>query len=487
MIFKQFRKITMSAVLVASITLPSVVKASDTISISLSKAIEIGLSKNPTIKVADKEVQRVSYLKKEREGNLLPVVSASLAYQRAVMKQKMYLDGFDMTKLQDPQTAFLMQSLPSLIPIPQGVQDAQKAYYAAMSKGDGSIEVGRDNTFNGGISASMPIIAPTLWATIKMTDVELELVNENARSSKITLVDQIKKAYFAILYSQDSYRVLKKSYENSVENANSIQQKYIQGSVPEYEWIRADVQMKNARSILFSAERGVSIGILQLKMLMGIDMHTNIKIEGNLSQYENQLFEAILLSDTSQLSTNTNLKQLDIQKKQLEKTRDINMSTLLPVLAVSFNGQYMSMVNDNQTFTNKQTWFPFATAGLSLSIPIYQGGTKLNKDKQLKIQIDELELNRENFRRSLEFQYISCQDNLKKAVEKILTNKEGLRQSEKGLLIARKRYEVGAGVYLDLINSELANVQAELQYNQSIYDYLSAKADLEKLLGTNIK
>jgi outer membrane protein len=486
MILKQVKRITMSAVLVAGITLPSMVKASDTISISLSKAIEIAMSKNPTIKVADKEVQRVTYLKKEREGNLLPVVSASLAYQRAVMKQKMYLDGFDITKLQDPQTTFLMQSLPSLIPIPQGVQDAQKAYYAAMSKGDGSIEVGRDNTFNGGISASMPIIAPTLWATVKMTEVELELVNENARSSRIALLDQIKKTYYQILYNQDTYNVYKQSYKNSIDNANNILQKYKQGFVPEFEWIRADVQMKNSGTALVYAEKGVSIAILQLKMLMGIDMFVNIKVEGKLSEYENQLYESILKVDTSQINSNTNLKLLDIQIKQLDHTRKINMSSLLPMLSVSFNGQYMSMVNDNQIFTNKQTWFPYATAGLSLSIPIYQGGTKINKDKQMRFQREQLELNRENYKRSLEFNYISCIENIKNAIEKIQSNKESLRQAEKALQIARKRYEVGAGTFLDLISSDEANTRTGLQYNQSIYEYLTAFADLEKLLGTNI-
>jgi outer membrane protein TolC len=58
-----------------------------------------------------------------------------------------------------------------------------------------------------------------------------------------------------------------------------------------------------------------------------------------------------------------------------------------------------------------------------------------------------------------------------------------LRQAEKALNISQKRYDVGAATYLDLSNAELAYTQAGLAYNQSIYNYLSAKADLEKLLG----
>ena len=65
----------------------------------------------------------------------------------------------------------------------------------------------------------------------------------------------------------------------------------------------------------------------------------------------------------------------------------------------------------------------------------------------------------------------------------IESNKVALSQAEKAMTISQKRYEVGAGTYLDVANAELAYQQSGLAYNQAIYDYLSAKTDLEKLLG----
>ena len=50
-------------------------------------------------------------------------------------------------------------------------------------------------------------------------------------------------------------------------------------------------------------------------------------------------------------------------------------------------------------------------------------------------------------------------------------------------LIAKKRYEVGKGTVLELNDSELALTQSKLAYTQAIFDYLSAKADLELVLG----
>jgi outer membrane protein TolC len=168
---------------------------------------------------------------------------------------------------------------------------------------------------------------------------------------------------------------------------------------------------------------------------------------------------------------------------QLNQAFKVQKAAWWPTLAASFNYQYMSMTNDGSALN----FFPMSTAAVQLSIPIFQGGARTYKERQLKIQQGQLKDQRDNLRRSLEMQAITYLDNIKKAMEKIESNKEGLRQAEKAVSISKKLYEVGSSTYLDLSNSELAYIQAGLMYNQSIFDYLSAKADLEKLLGKDTK
>lgn len=422
-------------------------KAEDTLRVTLNRAIEIALTENATIKVADKEIKRVQYSKYERQGGLLPSVSLSSAYQRAIKKQKMFF------------------SFPGMPPRPEG------------------IEVGQDNTFTGAISASLPIIAPQLWATIKLSEIELEMSLESARASKINLVNQVTKAYYGILLAQDSYKVIKRSYENSVENAKIIYNKYKQGTVSEYEWIRADVQARNALTNVVTSENAVNLAKLQLKMLMGIDMYTEIMTDEKLSDFEAVMYAEVLKLDTTQLVKNSDLKQFEIQKKQLAQSEKIHKASLLPTLAANLNYQYMSYADDTITFTKDQRWFPTSTLGVQLSVPLFQGGAKYNKSRQLKIQKEEMELQKENLYRSLQLQAINYMNNIKNSLKKIESNKEGLRQADKALTISQKMYEVGMGTYLDLNNADLAYINAGLSYNQSVFDYLSAKADLEKLLG----
>jgi len=440
------RRITMVMAIVCLIPIGKM-KAQDTLTVSLNKALEIAMSESPTIKVADKEIERVDYSKKEKFAALFPTIAASGSYQRAIKKQKVFF------------------TIPGVPANPDG------------------FEMGQDNTLNAGISASIPIIAPTLWASLQMSELDAQLALESARSSKISLINQVTKAFYGILLTQDSYNVFKRSFNNTSENARIIQNKFKQGTVSEFEWIRADVQVRNAESNLVTAESAVNMSILQLKMLMGVDMFIGLKVIGSLSDFETKMYGDVLSIDTTTLNTNTDLNQFDLKTKQLNHGLKIQKTNWWPTLAASYNYMYMAMANDAVALK----WFPTSTVALQLNIPLFQGGARVYKEKQLQIQIDEMKYQRDNLRRSLELQTLSYLDNIKKAIGKIESNKEGLRQAEKAVSISKKMYEVGSSTYLDLSNSELSYIQAGLMYNQSIFDYLSAKADLEKLLSKNTK
>ena len=64
----------------------------DTLVLSLDQCIAIALDENPTIKVADMEIKRVDYSKKEIIGQLLPSISFDANYSRTIEKQVAYMN-----------------------------------------------------------------------------------------------------------------------------------------------------------------------------------------------------------------------------------------------------------------------------------------------------------------------------------------------------------------------------------------------------------
>lgn len=415
----------------------------ETVRINLEQAIQIALSDNPTIVVAGQEIELKKAAKKEALYGLLPSAELTGSYSRTIKKQTMVMEfGGEST----------------------------------------SIQVGTDNSYSGGLTVSLPIFAPALYRSIHLTDTDIELAVEKSRSSQLDMVNQVTKAYYQLLLTQDSYEVLKKSYAQAEANFNVVNEKYKLGSVSEYDKIRADVQVRSLKPSVVSARNGVNLSKLQLKVLMGLDHETELEIEGNLADYEREMFER-QMSDLN-LSNNSDLKQLDLNADMLEHNLKLQKTNFMPTLGASYSYMYTSLNNDFKF--GKYDWFPYSFVGLNLTIPIFKG-SNFPKMRQARIQIEQLKETRINTERMLYMQMSSYLDNMSASSEQVLSNKESVSQAEKGRLIAQKRYEVGKGTILELNDSEVALTQAELTYNQSIYDYLIAKADLEKVVGKEDK
>ena len=411
--------------------------AQEKLALTLEQAIEIALSDNPTIQVAEQTIELKKISNKETALGLLPEASLSGAYTRTIKKQVMVMQG-------------------------------QK------------FEIGIPNQYQGGVTVSLPIFAPTLYKSMKLTKTDVALAVEQARASKQDLVNQVTKAFYQTLLAQDSYAVLEKAFAQSEENYRIVNAKYEQGKVSEFDKISAEVQMRNMQPSVISARNGVELSKLQLLVLMNIDPETEIELEGSLNDYEQEVFAGVLAADTNSLKNNTTLNQLDMNVKMLQQTLSLNKQSFAPTIALQFNYMYTCMT-DNFKFKDYE-WNPYSNVSLSVSVPLFKY-KNFSTVKKTNIQISQLMQNRDYTARQLAMQQQSYLNGMAASAEQVTSNKVAIVQAQKARDIAEKLYEVGRGTVLELNSAEVALTQAKLTYTQAIYDYLSAKADLDKLQG----
>jgi outer membrane protein TolC len=447
----------------------------DSLSIDLNTALEIALSENPNIKIADMEITKKQYAKKSAYGALLPEINLIGQYQRTIKKQTMYLDGgffggdIDPTQY-TPEELKVVEVLGKMMTPAEGAQDG--------------IQVGRWNMYTGGLNVSLPLVVPSLWKNIQMSEIDIQTSMEQARSSKINLVNQVTKSFYSLMLAHDSYMLFRKTYVTDSINLENITNKYKQGIVPEYDVITADVRLKSIIPSMLQAENMMKIAELQLKLHMGIDNDIPLKIVGTLDDYDQSMFDAVIPADTSLLQ-NSDLRQFDLQAEKVKKMYEMQKLQFAPSLVSSFQYTYISQNNDFKFSDYK--WNPYSTVGITLSIPLFNGGQRYNNLKQTELQINQLQYQRVDLQRNLKLAVKNNIDLINKNIEQIVATQSSVEQARKGYDITLKRYETGMGTIVELNSAALGVTNAELQYKNAIYDYLAAKADLEKVLGYTIE
>ena len=413
----------------------------DSIHMDLNKAIEIALSETPTMRIADRNVQIKQIYKKEQIAALFPDVSLAANYNRTLLKQTMSMDMGGQTM---------------------------------------NIKVGRDNTYSVGANLSLPIISPALWSNLKLSSMDIELAQEAARSSKLELVNQVKQAYYVYLLAKQSHDVLEKSYANIEASNQLVTNSYNQGLVSEFEKLRSDVALQNQRPAVTSAAKAMRLAAMRLKVLLGMNMDEPVIFDGDLVDYEQGVLNATMPDEKDmQLAYNSALRQLDMGIQQLEQSKKLMIGSTCPMLALAGSFQYSGMGDDGQQFTN----YPYSYVALSLQVPIISWVSTSYKLKQADLNIANMKDQRLDVERNLRIGVQSYLDDMQQAIEDIAADRETMLQAQKAYEIAQKQYEVGMNTWLDLSNAELTLTSSQLTYCQAIFDYLTAKANLDATLG----
>ncbi len=433
---------TVVAMLTAMTLTVNAQETATTMHITLDKAIELALSENPTIKIADKEIELKEVSKSEAWQNLLPSVTLDGAIQYNIQVASMKMEAMGHTQ---------------------------------------EIKMGKDNsnTWNAALQVAIPLYAPAVYQTMKLTNSDLELAVEKSRNSKIDMVNQVTKAFYQLMLAQDSYNVLQENYKLAETNFEIVNKMFEQGLVSEYDKISAEVQKNNAWPSVVSGQNAVELARLQLKVLMGITADVTLVVNDNLANYEKEM--ANVADKEIDLSNNSSLRQIDMQTNMIGRQRKILKSAFIPTIALVGNYQLQSISNTNWNIA-KYNWSNAASVALSVSIPIFKA-KNFTSLKSNEIQLFQLAETRNNTENMLKMQAQSFIDNMTTSSEQLSSNKEAVRLAEKGVEISQKRYDIGNGTILELTNSQVQLTNTRLSYNNTIYDYLVAKSELNKVLG----
>ncbi len=409
--------------------------------LTLSEALDLALSENPTVRVAEMEVERYDYVKRQTWGALLPQLSASGSYTRSIVKSEMR----------------------------------------------GGLSFGADNTFALQGDLTLPLFAPSVYRTLKMNDTQRAAAVESARSSRIDLVAEVRKAFYNILLAEQSLAVLRESEATVQRTVDDTQVQFDHGLASEYDLLTAQVQLSNLRPTILQTENSIKLAKLMLKMYLSIPEKVEIEAVGELDGMRDEVLAGIegLTSDVSQ---NSSLRSLELQEELLLRSLRAANAGRLPTLTAFGSASYTG--NDMEPFMglgggddSRYFWTHPISVGVQLSVPIFAGLTRMNRSRELKNQLSQITLQRVYARQQLDVQVRSALNDLLTARATMFAQEKTVEQARKAYRISDTRYRAGAGTILELNSAQLAQTQAQLNYSQAIYDYLTAKAEYDRIVG----
>ena len=414
-------------ILTMCLTAAGVFGAAAQMRLTLGEALDLALSENPTVKVAEMEVQRFDYVKRQTWGSWIPQISVGGTYTRSIVKQ-------------------------------------------SMTKG---LSFGADNTLAAQGDATWTLFAPAVFRTLKMN------------------------AFYNILLAEQSLEVLRESQATVQRTVDDTRLQYDNGLASEYDLLTAQVQLSNLKPSILQTENSIRLAKLMLKMYLSIPENVEIEVVGELDAMR----DAVLAGTdglTTDVQDNSDLRTLELQedllKRQLKVANAGRMPTVTAFFTATYTGNDIDMTKLNfggaeggqpgDVLDGSKFWWQHPmSAGLQVSIPIFSGLTKMNRSREIKNQISQIGLQRDYARQQIDVEVRAALNDLLTARETMYAQELTVAQARKAYSISDTRYRAGAGTILELNSAQLAQTQAELNFSQAIFDYLTAKAEYDRIVG----
>ncbi|WP_205499968.1 TolC family protein [Rufibacter psychrotolerans] len=346
--------------------------------------------------------------------------------------------------------------------------------------GDQVITLGQNYTSNVLLQANQTLYSNDLLLASRAARYTRLSLDQNTRASKINTVVDVSKAFYSVLLTQEQLRILDENITRLEKQYRDARAQYEQGLVDKTDYQRASITLASTRADRKRAQETIKARVAVLKQLMGLPVETNL----DLAYDYNQMQQNIQVDTTQQVvyANRVEFQQLQTQRQiQLLNTRYYRWG-FLPTASVY--GNYNPLFFSNNLSDLYSQVYPTSQVGLQLSVPIFQGGRRLQNVRISRLREESINVDLENLQRVINTEYQTALANYKSDYTDWLTLQSNNQLAEEVYNVIRLQYNEGIKTYLDLIVAETDLRTAQLNYYNALYNVLSSKLDVQRALGT---
>ena len=401
------------------------------IDVDLEDCLKFALGNNPKIQAAIQDVFASDYRIKQAWSNWFPSISWQTGYTR--IKQLQLSDVFQRNLIFN--------------------------YYVL-----GTISVS-EMLYDFGVTQN----------TVTIRKLENEQYKIVLTETVNTVLRDVKNAYYNVLLAYEQQKVAEdtvEQYEKFYEQAKAF---YEAGTNPKVDVTIAEVNLSNAKLTLIQAENAVDIAMAKLNNAMGLPYMNKYNIMDHLK------YNPCDLSLTQAV-------EIAKQSRPDYKLAEVKVQTANQNVKLSKKAWYPQLQFDANYSIGGKSWVSNYgyNIGAYLNFPTVNGMLIRNQIKEAQTMHTKEIANSHQTQNDIYLEIQNAFYNLIEKKNKIPVSTLQVKQAKENYDLSYGRYSVGVGNPVELKEAQVQYATARMQYNNTLYEYNTARADLEKAIGKNI-
>lgn len=423
------------------------------VELSLDSAQHMAVEKNRELQKARYDVDIAEEQYKETRGQGLPQVNGTFNYMTN-FNHEAELDfggGGDATIPDIDPTLF-----------DGGDLEILKLLNSMTSSGPASIKM--TDQANAQVQLTQLLFGGQYWVGLKTAKIAKSLAEKSIELVENDVKEQVINSYQLILITEAIIDVVDKSIQN-LEAIKTHTENMVNAGVAEQTDVdQLSITISKLMNQKKSMERGINLNYNMLRFQVGMDNDQKIHLAETLESLVERLDISTAVNQGFEVTSNPGFQIVEIQQELQETVVKLDKWAYAPVLTGFYS--YTEKI-----LTSGFDLSPNHAAGLTLSVPLFSGGTRKAKVERAKIELDKVSVSMDMLEEQLKIQYNQLKFNLASAIENYNTQKENIEVAKRILETMENKFRQG-------VISSLELTQVNSNYLQANNDFLSSKLEL---------
>ena len=337
------------------------------------------------------------------------------------------------------------------------------------------------NYYNLQLSLKQPIFTGfKLESSSKMAEYNFLAAKQDYTSEERNLIYNIKNAYWSLFKANQIQKVTEEVVVDIQAHLTDVQNLFEQGLATKNDVLKVKVQLGEVQLNLIDAKNAVKLANLSLVNLIGLPISTNVE---TTEQPDKSIAK---IEDISPLlsrayENRSELKSMNYRIKAGESGVTAAKSDWWPQIYLVGDYYYSRPNQRIQPLVDQfnKTW----DVGVSLSFSLWNWGATVDRTDQAETQLEQAKDAYKIIRDGITLEVTQNYLNIKKSEERMTVAGQNVTQAEENYRVTDDKFKNGLALNSDLLDAEVALLQAKTDYIQSIVDYELAQAKLNKSIG----
>jgi outer membrane protein len=334
--------------------------------------------------------------------------------------------------------------------------------------------VGPISTFDARATATQTVFDFSAIKRVQAAKAQVDVAKAEEEATRNAVSDLVARAYLTLVRADAQVSTA----EANVTLAESLRKLALSqkdaGSGTGIEVTRAQVQLANEQQRLLVARNDRDRAQIQLLRAMGLKMSVHIDPADKLRYVP---AEGVTVNDALDTARQTRADvRVQHRREALSKIQaDAVKWERLPSIGAFADAGGIGLDPADVRFTR--------TVGVSLRIPIWDGGRRDARRAESLSQLRQEELRGKDLNQQVESEVRLAFEALQSAEGQIKVAEQGVQLAENELAQARRRYEAGVGTSIEVTDAQTRTARAQDNRTAALYLHNLAKIELASAMG----